>query len=129
LKTWLFKILVNRAQTVGRRESQHVLVGEGVAVDKSRFDEKGAWREPPRPFTDDVEDRLVADGSRAAIRATLEELPPMQREVVALRDIDGLSGPEVCEVLGITPANQRILLHRGRSRLRASLEVAIGGAS
>jgi RNA polymerase sigma-70 factor, ECF subfamily len=128
LQTWLFKILVNRARSTGRRESRHLLAGEGVAVDGSRFDEKGAWREPPRPFTDEVEDRVIAERSQEAIRASLAQLPAVQREVVALRDIDGLSGPEVCEVLGISAANQRILLHRGRSQLRAALEIAIGVA-
>jgi RNA polymerase sigma-70 factor (ECF subfamily) len=128
LQTWLFKILVNRARSTGRRESRHLLAGEGVAVDGSRFDEKGAWREPPRSFTDEVEDRVIAERSQEAICASLAQLPAVQREVVALRDIDGLSGPEVCEVLGISAANQRILLHRGRSRLRAALEIAIGVA-
>jgi RNA polymerase sigma-70 factor (ECF subfamily) len=128
LQTWLFKILVNRARTAGRRESRHVATGEGPAVERSRFDAKGAWRQPPQSFTDEVEDRLVAEHAQQTIRTTLDALPAVQREVVALRDIDGLSGPEVCEVLGISAANQRVLLHRGRSRLRAALEAAIGAA-
>ncbi|HEX8771771.1 MAG TPA: sigma factor-like helix-turn-helix DNA-binding protein, partial [Acidimicrobiales bacterium] len=62
------------------------------------------------------------------VRAAIDELPDGQREVVLLRDVEGLSGPEVCEVLGLTEANQRVLLHRGRSHIRQALETMVGMA-
>ena len=125
-KTWLFRILVNRARTTGERERR---VAAEPSVDPSRFDTAGAWTEPPAPWTDAVEERLTAVATVARIRQALEELPPGPRQVVMLRDVDGLSSNEVCEVLSISEGNQRVLLHRGRSRIRALLEAEFGGAS
>jgi RNA polymerase sigma-70 factor, ECF subfamily len=125
-KTWLFRILVNRARTTGQRERR---IAAEPAVDPSRFDGAGAWTQPPAPWTDAVEERLTAVATVARIRQALEELPPGPRQVVMLRDVDGLSSNEVCEVLSISEGNQRVLLHRGRSRIRALLEAEFGGAS
>jgi RNA polymerase sigma-70 factor (ECF subfamily) len=128
-QTWLLSILVNRARSTGVRERRSVAVGDaGPAVDGSRFDASGAWMTPPQHWVEDSDDRLLAQGLAQRIQAVLRELPPRQREVVMLRDIDGLSGAEVCEVLEISEANQRVLLHRGRSHLREALEVELGGA-
>jgi RNA polymerase sigma-70 factor (ECF subfamily) len=127
-RTWLLRILVNRARSTGVREHRSVAVGDaGPAVDRSRFDASGAWASPPQHWVEDSDERLLAEGLADQIQAALGELPARQREVVVLRDVDGLSGPEVCDVLEISEANQRVLLHRGRSHLRQALESELGG--
>jgi RNA polymerase sigma-70 factor (ECF subfamily) len=80
---------------------------------------------PPQHWIEDSDERMLAEGMAGRIQTALEELPPRQREVVLLRDVDGLSGQEVCEVLEISAANQRVLLHRGRSHLRGVLEAEL----
>jgi RNA polymerase sigma-70 factor (ECF subfamily) len=126
-RTWLFAILVNRARSTGVHEHRSVPVDAGgPAVDSSRFDTAGAWASPPRHWVEDSEERIFAQGMAPSIDAALSALPSRQREVLVLRDIDGLSGQEACEVLEISEANQRVLLHRARSRLRQSLEAEIG---
>ncbi len=128
-QTWLLTILVNRARSTSVREHRSVAVGDaGPAVDRSRFDASGAWMSPPQHWIEDSEDRMFAQGLAQRIQTALHELPPRQREVVLLRDVDGLSGREVCEVLEISDANQRVLLHRGRSHLRQALEAELGRA-
>jgi len=123
LRTWLLRILVNRARSVGVRERRSVAVADvEPAVDPARFDGAGAWRLPPAHWVEDVEERVSAAQLGGALRAALAQLPPRQLAVVALRDIEGLDSGEVCEMLEISEANQRVLLHRGRSHLRAALE-------
>jgi len=126
-KTWLFQILVNRARTTGVRERRSVAVDAGPSVDPGRFDSGGAWSAPPRHWVEEIEERLSAGALAPAIDAALAGLPPSQREVVLLRDVDGLSAPEVCQVLELSDANQRVLLHRGRTRLREAIEGELGG--
>ncbi len=128
-KTWLLRILVNRARSTGALENRSVAIGDAVpAVDRSRFDVSGAWMSPPQHWIEDLEDRMFAADAGEHIRAGLQGLPARQREVVMLRDVDGLDSDEVCEVLDISEANQRVLLHRGRSRLRQFLEAELGSA-
>jgi RNA polymerase sigma-70 factor (ECF subfamily) len=128
-KTWLLRILVNRARSTGMRERRSVAIGDaGPVVDRARFDATGAWMSPPEHWVEDSDDRLLAQGLTVELQAALEALPARQREVVVLRDVDGLSGGEVCDVLEISEANQRVLLHRGRSHLRQVLEHELGGA-
>lgn len=127
LKTWLFRILMNRARTAGVRERRQVPVGDPErSVDPSRFDRDGAWLSPPVHWVDDADDRLVAAKLSGSIQVALDDLPDLQREVVVLRDVEGVSGAEACEILGITENNQRVLLHRGRSRLRHVLAAQFG---
>jgi len=122
-KTWLFRILVNRARTAGVREHRHdTFDPTEPAVPPDRFDPSGAWAQPLAPWESDVDDRLVAASWGPSLMAALDELPERQRDVVFLRDVEGLSSDDVCDVLGVTEGNQRVLLHRGRSRLRAALE-------
>jgi RNA polymerase sigma-70 factor, ECF subfamily len=129
LRTWLFRILVNRARTAGERERRSVAISDpGPAVDQSRFDEAGGWISPPEQWVEDIDDRLRAGKLADRIRSAIEELPARQREVVTLRDVEGLSSDEVCHVLEITDGNQRVLLHRGRSRVRQVLETEFGRA-
>ena len=128
-RTWLLRILANRATSTGMRERRSVAVGDAVpAVDASRFEASGAWMSPPQHWVEDSENRVFAESAAMRIQAALDALPERQREVVMLRDIDELSGAEVCEALEISEANQRVLLHRGRSQLRQVLENELGGA-
>ena len=127
LRTWLFHVLVNRARSTGARERRPATgMTAGPSVDPSRFGVDGAWADPPVPWPDDVDDRLLAGQLAERIRPRLDELPDMQRQVVLLRDVDGMSAEEVCDLLGLTDGNQRVLLHRGRSRLRGMLEAEMG---
>ena len=122
-KTWMLSILVNRARSTGVREHRSVAIGDATpVVDRSRFDASGAWMSPPQHWVEDSEDRILAQGLADRLHKTLDRLPPRQREVLILRDVDGLSSQEVCEVLDISEGNQRVLLHRGRSQLRQALE-------
>ena len=128
LRTWVFTILVNRARTTGVREARSVPVADpGPVVDASRFGPNGAWAVPPEPWAEEAENRIDAVKLSGLVRGGLDGLPGRQREVVVLRDVEGMSSAEVCEVLAISEANQRVLLHRGRSRLRQVLETELGG--
>jgi RNA polymerase sigma-70 factor (ECF subfamily) len=128
-RTWMLRILVNRARSTGVREHRSVAIADaGPAVDRARFDASGAWMSPPQHWIEDSEDRLLAESLAERIGTALDELPPRQREVVVLRDVDGLDSREVCAVLEISEANQRVMLHRGRSRLRQALEEEMGAA-
>lgn len=135
LRTWVFRILTNQAKTRGVRESRTIpwssIVPEeqGPTVDPDRFrgpDDKwpGGWTVEGRPTAWELspESSAIAGEIRGRLSAALDELPERQRIVVSLRDVHGLGSDEVCEALGITTANQRVLLHRGRASLRASLE-------
>jgi len=121
-RTWLLRILVNRAMSTGVRERRSIAVGDaGPVVDRARFDATGAWMSPPQHWIEASDDRMLALGLADQIQEALGALPARQREVVVLRDVDGLSGHEISE------ANQRVLLHRGRSHLRQALEDDLGG--
>lgn len=128
LRTWLLAILVNRARSTGAREARSVPSADPTpAVDATRFNAAGGWSVPPEPWVENVEDRIGADALAHVIRDALAQMPARQRAVLMLRDVDQLHSDEVCEVLAISPANERVLLHRGRSRLRQALEDTIGG--
>jgi RNA polymerase sigma-70 factor, ECF subfamily len=133
LRTWVFTILANRARTYAVRARRsvpwsEVLDGDGAAVDASRFQGPddafpGHWTSAGAPRRwDHPEDASLAGEARAEIARALRGLPERQRAVVTLRDVTGLSSDEACKLLGITAHNQRVLLHRGRARLRAALE-------
>jgi RNA polymerase sigma-70 factor (ECF subfamily) len=133
LKTWIFRILVNKAKTRGSREARTVpfsafeVEGDEAAVPEERFrgpDNQwaGHWASPPRALDTVPEDRLLAGEARQRIAEALETLPESQRVVVTLRDVAGWDADEVCDALGLSEGNQRVLLHRGRSKLRAALE-------
>ena len=123
LKTWLFSILVKQARTTGTKEHRSVPVPDPEpAVDPARFDAGGSWADPPEQWVEAAEGRLEAGKLADRLRALMDELPARQRQVVLLRDVDELSSEEVCSVLAISDGNQRVLLHRGRSRLRQLFE-------
>jgi RNA polymerase sigma-70 factor (ECF subfamily) len=129
-KTWLLRICANRAKSVGAREHRSVPVDPtetGPTVASSRFDESGMWRDPPVPFTELVEGRIASADVVSEIRRTIDGLHDPARTVVTLRDVEGLSTGEVAELLGLTEANVRVILHRGRARVRAALEAMTEG--
>jgi RNA polymerase sigma-70 factor (ECF subfamily) len=136
LKTWIFRILMHKAITRGQRERRSVPFsalfdatndpGE-PAVDPERFfgpntASAGEWQAPPRNWEGAPEERLLSRETLAQVGEAVEGLPPAQREVIVLRDVEGWSSAEVCNVLGITETNQRVLLHRARSKVRRALE-------
>ncbi len=137
LKTWLFRILVNRAKTRRAREARTVpfsSIADGdcdaPAVDARGLTPDGAWANPAEEWDRDTPERLaIQTESRMAIDAALLKLPPQQRAVVTLRDVHGLSAEEVCSLLGLSEANQRVLLHRGREKARAQLEAYLFGSA
>jgi RNA polymerase sigma-70 factor (ECF subfamily) len=120
-KTWLLRIVANRAMTSGAKEARSVPVEPSVSADHFVPEGEpgaGAWSTPPEPWP---EDQLLAGETRAVIDGAIEELPPLQRAVVSMRDIEGLSSEEVQEMLDISAGNQRVLLHRGRQKVREAL--------
>jgi len=134
LKTWIFRILVNQARTRGVRESRSVpfsaLAGEdGPAVDPDRFLPDGGWESPPRSVDGLPDAVLLSAEARALVLMAIDELPPRQRDVITLRDVEGWSSAEVREALDLSEGNQRVLLHRARSKVRARLEEYLGGAA
>ena len=134
LKTWLFRILVNQAKSRGVRESRNVpfsaLEGEGgePAVEPDRFLDRnhdrwpGHWASYPSSWTEIPDQRLLSRETLECLRDAIDRLPERQRIVVTMRDVEGWSPEDVCEALEITDANQRILLHRARSKVRRELE-------
>jgi RNA polymerase sigma-70 factor (ECF subfamily) len=135
LRTWLFRILANRAKSAGERERRLVRLpigldpgDNGPSVDPAQFHpaghptQPGHWVRPPFHWGSDVERRLLAKEARALIHDTLGRAPSGQRAVMLLRDVAGLNSAEVCDALGISGANERVLLHRARTRVRAALE-------
>jgi RNA polymerase sigma-70 factor (ECF subfamily) len=132
LRTWLLRILANRARTRGAKEARCLPFSaqardDEPAVDPDRFQGPdgrfpGGWAAFPTPWDSVPEERLLARETLAEIDAAIRGLPPRQQEVIVLRDVEGWSAEEVCDALDLTPANQRVLLHRARSRVRAGLE-------
>jgi RNA polymerase sigma-70 factor, ECF subfamily len=138
LKTWVFRILVNRAKTTGVKEHRTIPfsaledVGEDKepSVDPSRFQTgtrwTGYWSVPPQSWEGIPEDRLLSGETQAVVTDAIAVLPAMQRAVITLRDVRGFTSQEACEALGVTEGNQRVLLHRARSKVRARLEQHLG---
>ena len=124
LKTWLFHILLTRAHSAASREQRAGRPDETIAED--RFDASGAWVTPPEPWADRVDDRLVAEHLATRVQQLLPDLPDSQRQVVVLRDLEGLSPSDVAGLVGVSDGNQRVLLHRGRARLRQLLTADMG---
>lgn len=134
LKTWACRILVNTAKKRTAREARSVpmsALGEGdeATVDPARFSAEGFWVAPPTPLGEGrtPEGLAVHKEVREVIERTLRGLPEPQRVVVTLRDVEGFSSEEVCNALDLSETNQRVLLHRGRARVRAALEQYLAG--
>lgn len=137
LKTWMFRILTNRAKTRAKREGRTVpmsamgpLDEDGEpAVRPDRFTDQGHWSSPPREWRTSPEQLVVNAEVREQIVAAIATLPERQRLVVTLRDLKGWTSQEVCNVLEISHTNQRVLLHRARSKVRAVVERYLDGGS
>lgn len=141
LRTWVYRILVNTAKTRGVREKRTVPVAsllpagsdEGPTVDPARFqgpdgEHPGHWRSFPADWPSPENAALTGEFRRTMAQA-LEELPDRQRIVITLRDVEGYPAEEVCDLLGISAANQRVLLHRARAAMRGRLESYFAAAS
>jgi RNA polymerase sigma-70 factor, ECF subfamily len=136
LKTWILRIVANRARTRGEREARSVPMSslgpdddeDGPAVNPDRFlpgDHPmypGGWSIPPHSWARMPEERLLASETLQQVRAAIGKLPPRQQEVIVLRDVEGWDPEEVSVALELTPGNQRVLLHRARSKVRNELE-------
>jgi len=133
LKTWIFRILANIARTRAQRDARSLpfsSLGDETcepAVDPDRFAPAGErwaghWKSYPERWDTQPEERLVGDEARARVEGAIVRLPPTQRQVITLRDVEGWSSEEVCSALEISETNQRVLLHRARSKVRQALE-------
>ncbi len=136
LKTWIFRILTNRAKTRAQREVRSVPFSSlsefntdlpEPAVEPERFtgpDQQwpGKWISFPRIWDEIPEERILSQETLTRIQEAIDTLPQGQREVIVLRDIEGCSSDEACNLLGVSEANQRVLLHRARCKVRRALE-------
>jgi len=138
LKAWIFRILINCAQFRGAREARAVPFSaleeesQEPAVGKERFLEAdhsrwpGHWVSYPQPWS---EERLLSEETLAMVAKAMDGLPRAQREVMRLRDVEGWTSAEVCEALEISEVNQRVLLHRARSKVRQAIEPYVSGGT
>lgn len=141
LKTWIYRILMNKAKTRGVREKRSVPFssvagGDGTdgdggpgGFDPDRFRPPndpswpGHWASAPLPWPLQPQDQAETAEALAQVRVAIEALPPTQRTVITLRDVRGFSSDEVCDLLDVSPGNQRVLLHRARAAVRRHLEM------
>lgn len=135
LRTWMARVVINRAKTLSMRAARWVPFAEEAeaaedAVDPGCFTERGFWKEDPGRWHAETPERLL-DRQQvcAAIEAEIAELPTAQRAVLTLRDLEGWDASEVCNALEISESNQRVLLHRARSRVRAGLEKVLASSA
>jgi len=128
LKTWMFRILTNRAKTRGKREGRTTPISalgpledaDQPALSADHFDASGGWNSPPAAWHDPA--RLTTDKElRGKLLQAIDALPERQRLVITLRDVKGWSSAEVCNVLEVSETNQRVLLHRARTKVRKAL--------
>ncbi len=140
-KTWLFRILTNRAKTRGTRERRYEPFGlsgpdsdgeDGPSLEDSLFvtegSGKGHWADPPQGWEPDTPERaLLSKECRTAIEEAIKGLPDNQRQVITLRDVEGVGAEEVCNILSISETNQRVLLHRARTKVRGVLDPYVRG--
>ena len=141
LKTWIFRILTNKVKTRGVRESRHVSFSplaaseenpEEPAVDPTRFQTTahwaGYWVSYPQPWDENTPEKLLlSQEGTTFLEQAIEALPGKLRQIIVMRDVEGLSSDEACNILGISETNQRVLLHRARSRVRKALEKYLEG--
>lgn len=132
LRTWIFRILVNKAKSSGLAERRNAPMydegesewDDGAVADAARLrgPPSGYWSLPPNLWDELPEDRLLASETLAVIERAVERLRPAQQAVFVLRDLQNWTSAEVCETLDLTEANQRVLLHRARARVRSAIE-------
>jgi len=132
LRTWMFRICTNAALTRAERESRSAPFSslqdsDGSEVEPQRFNDSGAWADPPHAWRAETPEKILERAEAiACIERTIDQLPPAQRAVVMLRDVEGLDAAEACNVLHVSESNQRVLLHRGRSKIRRACEKLLG---
>lgn len=137
LSTWIFRIVANIAKTRGERERRTVPAGDlsrelsddSFSVPPSRFagpPGRGRWAQPPAAWSELPDEQVIGQGTIERIQAIAAGLSENQRRVFVLRDVEGWSSAEVCDLLDLSEGNQRVLLHRARSRVRAALEQELG---
>ncbi len=139
LKTWIFSILANRAKTKSQRERRSISFSalsrtpddEAEAfeptVDPSNFADDGWWRRETHPHSwasspDSPDAAYLSAEMRMCAQQAIDALPPNQRQVITFRDVEGWSSEDVCNVLGVSESNQRVLLHRARAKVRLVLD-------
>lgn len=129
LRTWIFSILIRRARTLAAREARRAdAVSSNGAVDHEEWDlgrgRVGLWEAAPEPWALDTPEQVL-QGREALeiVRAALDGLPESQRQVVLLRDVEDVSPSDICNILDLTETNMRVLLHRGRARIRRALDL------
>jgi RNA polymerase sigma-70 factor (ECF subfamily) len=142
LKRWISSILVNCAKTRATRERRSIPFSAvwdhgaepfdpSVEPERFRPDDapqwQGGWVSFPQSWNDAPDERVLSQETQSQIRACIDTLPASQREVVVLRDVHGFTAEETCSVLQISDVNQRVLLHRGRSKVRRALELYLTG--
>jgi RNA polymerase sigma-70 factor, ECF subfamily len=136
LKSWIFRILANRAKTRGVRDARSMSFSAFVeqdedpqaSIDSARFQASGMWADPPGPWDEDaVQQSLERQEALQRVQEEIARLPPNQRAVLTLRDVEGVDSIEVCNILGIAETNQRVLLHRARTKVRRALEAYLRG--
>jgi RNA polymerase sigma-70 factor, ECF subfamily len=142
LRAWLFTIVANRARTHAKREGRTVAfsdwygsetedqegVAPGARYETANHDRPGHWLYPPRSWEMTPEQQVLAQELESCVRQAIANLPAGQRAVITLRDLEGCTVDETCAALHLTEANQRVLLHRARSKVRCALEQYLGGA-
>jgi RNA polymerase sigma-70 factor, ECF subfamily len=139
LRTWVCGILIHKAKDRGVREKRHTTFSafesydddNEEAVDPSRFQQRGEWAGhwvfPPQPWDDQTPEKLLASKQAVdSMQRAIEALPATLKEVLILRDVEGVEAKEVCEILKITETNLYVRLHRARERVRAAVETALG---
>jgi RNA polymerase sigma-70 factor, ECF subfamily len=142
LRTWICGILIHKAKDRGVREKRHTTFSDfespeddhDEAVDPSRFHQNGEWAGhwafPPQPWDEQTPEKLLASREAvAAMQQAIDSLPPTLKEVLILRDIEGIEAKEACELLQITETNLYVRLHRARERVRRAVEIYLEGAA
>jgi RNA polymerase sigma-70 factor (ECF subfamily) len=135
LSTWIIAILLNKAKTYAKREGRYTALAqeeeygdEEHAISPSRFDAMGHWVDPPHSFDGLNPERIFAGRQLwNHVREIIERLPPAQKAVLIMRDVEGSDSAETCELLQLSPENQRVLLHRARARVRNEIENLLRG--
>jgi RNA polymerase sigma-70 factor (ECF subfamily) len=135
LSTWIIAILLNKAKTYAKREGRYTALAQEEdhgddepAVAASRFDATGHWVDPPASFDGLNPERIFAGRQLwNHVREMIERLPPAQKAVLIMRDVEGSDAAETCDLLQLSPENQRVLLHRARARIRNEIENLLQG--